>query len=78
MNAIKGYSLFNDVEDTEIRIYNRARSMKNIMIDHADKDKNVSVKGTHILLQYMNAIPTEERRDVYIKLEELLKVKEVV
>lgn len=77
MNEIKGYSLFNDVEDTEIQIYNRARSLKNIMLDNADKEKNVSVKGTHLLLQYMNAIPAETRHAVYLKLEELLKEKEV-
>lgn len=76
MNEIAGYSLFNDIEDKEVQIYNRARIMKNMMQDNS-KDKEVSEKGVGLLVLYMNAIPVEDRKDVYVKLEELLKKKDV-
>lgn len=71
-----GYSLFTDVEDKEIRTYNRARVMKNMMLDNS-KDKIVNQQGKFLVIGYMNQIPNEERAEVYHKLEELLQQKEV-
>lgn len=77
INEIRGYSLFNDVEDTEIRVYNRARTLKNMMLDHADKERNISALGGSLIFQYFNLVPMEERQAVHSKLAELLKQKEV-
>lgn len=78
INEIQGYSLFNDVEDAEIRIFNRARSMKNIILDNADKHRNVTLKGVALVATYQKAIPEEERSAVHNKLVELLQQKETV
>lgn len=72
-----GYSLFTDLEDKEAQIYNRARVMKNMMMDNS-KDKVVNAQGKFLIIGYMNQLPTEDRATVYSKLEELLKQKEVV
>lgn len=71
-----GYSLFTDLEDKEAQIYNRARVMKNMMLDNS-KDKVVNAQGKFLIIGYMNQLPTEDRAAVYGKLEELLKQKEV-
>lgn len=71
-----GYSLFTDLEDKEAQIYNRARVMKNMMMDNS-KDKVVNAQGKFLIIGYMNQLPTEDRAAVYSKLEELLKQKEV-
>lgn len=72
-----GYSLFTDLEDKEAQIYNRARVMKNMMMDNS-KDKVVNAQGKFLIIGYMNQLPTEDRAAVYSKLEELLKQKAVV
>lgn len=77
INEIKGYSLFNEVEDAAIQIYNRARTMKNIMLDHSDKNKNVNTTGVVLVTQYFKSIDEGSRQAVYNKLAELLKQKEV-
>lgn len=77
-NDFQGYGLFNDVEDDEIRIYNRARSLKNIILDNADKDRNLNLNGMAKVASYMALMPTEERDAIHAKLKELLQVKEVV
>ena len=77
VNEIKGYSLFNEVEDAAIQTYNRARVMKNIMLDHADKDRNIKSDGSALLVQYFQYIPKADRMAVYTKLQELLVQKEV-
>lgn len=75
MNEFQGYSLFNDVEDKELRTYNRARVMKTMMLDN-QVDRNVTAQGVYKLMTYMDKIPEDERRAVYHKLEELLQQKE--
>lgn len=76
-NQVGGYSLFNEVEDNEVKIYNRARVMKNMMLDNSDKDRNVSARGGMLVHSYFLSIPGEERQAVYDKLKELLCQKEV-
>lgn len=76
VNEIQGYGLFNDVEELELRVYNRARVMKNILLDHSDAQRNVNFKGMGLVITYQQAIPQEERKAVHDKLTELLQVKE--
>lgn len=76
-SELHGFSLFTEVEDAEIRTYNRARVMKNIMLDHSDAQKNVHAAGRTLLMAYFSKIPAEDRKATYAKLEELLVQKEV-
>ena len=72
-NEIHGYSLFNDVEDTEVQAYNRARIVFNMLDDNADKDKNVSQKGTALVFQYFQQIPETERAAMHAELVKILE-----
>jgi hypothetical protein len=61
-NEFKGFSLFNDVEDTELRAQNRGRVMANMAEDHTDKNKKrLSPKGASLILNYFNLIKGEDR-----------------
>lgn len=57
----KGFSLFNDVEDDNLRPFNRARVMANMAEDHTNKEKRITPKGAALILGYFNLIPKEER-----------------
>lgn len=72
---INGYSLFNEVEDKEVQTYNRARVMKNMMLDNS-KNRVVNDQGKFLVMSYMVNIPEEDRREVHEKLAELLLQKE--
>lgn len=76
VNQYKGYSLFNDVEDKVSQTYNRARVMKNMMLDHSDTNKVVSDIGQTMLMTYFTHIPESDRQAVHTKLAELLQQKE--
>lgn len=76
-SEIKGYSLFTEVEDLEVQTYNRARTLKNIMLDNS-KDRVMTESGKLLLVQYFEAVPNENRQAVHSKLRELLMQKEVV
>lgn len=71
---IKGYSLFNDVEDKEVQIHNRARTLVNIMEDHA-VGKNVSGTGALICAAYFNNLPAEDREAVHSRAAVMLLEK---
>ena len=70
-NEFKGYGLFNDVEDKEVQVYNRARTLVNIMEDHA-VGKSVSGTGAMICAGYFNSLPPEDRAEVHSKTAALL------
>lgn len=57
----KGFSLFADVEDANLRTFNRARVMANMAEDHINKEKRIHPKGAALILGYFNLIPKEER-----------------
>lgn len=78
MNEVRGYSLFNEVEDKVVQTYNRARILKNIMTDYSDADRNVSQTGEALIYKYFEGIPVDDRRDVHTKLKELLITKDTV
>lgn len=77
VNEISGYSLFREVLDRKIRIYNQARILKNMMQDFSDDKKQVKTKGLVALTTYMGAITMEDRADVHAQLEKMLKTKDV-
>ena len=61
----KGYALFNDIADFDLRNRNRAVVLSNVAIDHTKKaTKRISPRGAAIVLGYFNAIPDEDKLDV--------------
>lgn len=58
---VNGYSLFEDVQDTELRHKNRLTVLTNIISDHLDGDK-VSGRGVSMFLQYLTAFEDTERK----------------
>lgn len=75
-NNFKGFSLFNEVEDSTMRAYNRARLMVSMMEDNVDKvTKKVTAKGSHLVLQYFAQIPENERVDATKQVELIFQKK---
>ena len=73
-NDFKTYSLFNDIEDTQLRNRNRACVLANMAEDHIDrKSKRVSVKGANLILGYFNCVPDAERGEVMEKFSDNMK-----
>ena len=61
-NEFKGFSLFNDIEDADLRTRNRSVVMTNIAEDHIDKKtKRINPKGAALILNYFSLIPGAER-----------------
>jgi len=61
----KGYSLFNDITDAELRNRNRAVTMCNIILSNLDKEtKKITLRGTDLVLNYFNLVPKEDRAEV--------------
>ena len=73
-NEFKGYGLFNDVEDKEVQIHNRARTLVNIMEDHA-QGRNVTGVGALICAGYFKSLPEEDRADVHSRTAAMLLEK---
>jgi hypothetical protein len=67
-NEYKGYSLFNDVDDAELRDRNRAVIMANI-VEQYTKNKKMTPKGAGLVLGYFNALPEAERKEVHERFE---------
>lgn len=59
-NKWKGYSLFNDVEDFELRSRNRGVVMANIFEEHL-RDGVLSPVKAGLILEYFSRIPPTER-----------------
>lgn len=62
-DMFKGYSLFNDIEDIDLRTRNRAVILTNLASDHT-KNKLISAKGAGLILGYFGLIPENERKGV--------------
>lgn len=75
-NEIKGYSLFNDIEDKALRIRNRAVVMANIYEDHLEGDVTKAAvirgDGAILLLQYVRSIPEDEITETYNKFKSIM------
>lgn len=63
-NEIKGYSLFKDIEDANLRNRNRYVVLANMAEAHT-KQKKLTEKGTYLILSYFNEIPKEDKNAVY-------------
>lgn len=71
-NDYKGYALFNDVQDEELRAHNRAVVMLNLLQDHS-RDKKISEQGLSLLREYFDNIPQVDRFDTYAKFQQEIK-----
>lgn len=64
VNEFKGYSLFNDIEDVDLRTRNRAVTLCNIAEAHTNKEKRISPGGAALMIRYTENIPEDERKIV--------------
>ena len=63
MNEYKGFSLFNDIEDVNLRNRNRAVVLSNIASDHS-KNRKITPGSAGLILGYFKEIPDEDKMDV--------------
>lgn len=62
INEYKGFSLFNEIKDSELRTRNRAVVLANITEDNLTKQtKRLTPKGAVLVLGYFTCIPDEEK-----------------
>lgn len=73
-NEIKGYSLFNDIEDAVLRNRNRHVVLANMAEAHT-KQKKITEKGTYLILSYFNAVPEEDKATVYNGFKNEMKLR---
>lgn len=71
-NEVNGFTLFNDIEDRDLRNRNRAVILANITEANTKKNK-VTVKGASLILSYFDSVPVEDRKDVEQRFTENLK-----
>lgn len=77
-NSVKGYSLFNDIEDATLRIRNRAVVMANIFEDNLDPSQAKSNKpiikgaGAALLLKYLSSVSEVEQPQVWDKFKSVM------
>ena len=62
-NDYKGFCLFGDIEDEQLRTRNRATVLSNIAESNI-KDRRINAKGIALILGYFNQIPMAERTPV--------------
>lgn len=62
-NNYKGFSLFTDIADAELRMRNQAVVLTNIAQDNV-RDKKISTKGAALILGYFGLIDPNDRDDV--------------
>ena len=72
MENYKTLPLFSDIEDSALRTRNRAVIMANVSEQHTKKNK-LTVQGVALVLGYFNAVPEDERKDLYSAYESQMK-----
>lgn len=71
--SYKGFPLFAEIEDVQLRNRNRAVMMANIVQDNLTKNKRVSPNGAVTVMSYFQSIPEDERGSAYALFEQQLK-----
>ena len=61
VNEYKGFSLFNDIADPELRSRNRAVVLTNLAEDYTNKERRINAKGASLIIGYFDKIPEQER-----------------
>jgi hypothetical protein len=62
-NDYKGFSLFNDIDDSSLRNRNRAVVLANIAENNA-KNRLISANGLSLIMGYFNNLPKEQREEL--------------
>ena len=60
MNEFKGYSLFTDIEDADLRTRNQAVVMAN-MVEQNTRDKKITPRGASLILGYFYKLPEQDK-----------------
>lgn len=76
-NNFKGYSLFNDVEDFQLRAHNRGVTMANMFEEHV-KGGAVPPHKAALILEYFKTIPLTERTSAMEVFEKVLRDRGLV
>ena len=74
MTQFKGFDLFNDIEDTQLRNRNRACVLANIAQDNC-KNRLISPGGAGLILGYFKQVPELDRNEVKNKFMEFMTQK---
>lgn len=70
-NTYKGFELFNDIADNELRTRNQAVVLANIAEDNS-KSKLISPKGSALILGYFQLVSPEYRASVKEKFKQFM------
>lgn len=73
----KGFTLFNDVTDAQLRNYNRSVIMSNIA-EFNIKQEKITQKGASLIIGYFDLVPDEDKKQVYASFEERMKEKNFI
>lgn len=68
---IKGYSLFDDVQDRRLRIRNQAIVLANIFEDNM-LGMSINKRGTELTLAYFQSVKDEDKQAVYTRYAEVM------
>jgi hypothetical protein len=60
----KGFELFMDIDDVNLRNRNRAVVLANLADDNRGPERTISPKGAALMLGYFQEIPEADRADV--------------
>jgi hypothetical protein len=71
-NEFKGFCLFNDIENPELRNRNRATILANIASDNT-KNRIIHAKGAALILGYFKEVPEHDREDVKEQFKQNMK-----
>lgn len=75
INEYKGFSLFNEIKDSELRTRNRAVVLANITEDNLTPNKRLTPKGAVLVLGYFTAIPEEEKGATQVRYQQELQAR---
>jgi hypothetical protein len=62
-NDYKGFSLFNDIDDSSLRTRNRAVVLANIAENNA-KNRLISANGLSLIMGYFSKLPEDQRQEL--------------
>ena len=78
-NEYCGFSLFNDIEDVELKTRNRAVIMANIAEQYImPLTFKIAVKGASLIVGYSCCIPKEERGVVFEKFKTIMQERKFI
>lgn len=71
-DTYKGFELFSDIEDKNLRNRNRAVVLTNMASMHT-KNKRINAAGAGLILGYFNLVPMEDKADVQYRFMEQMQ-----